>query len=116
MKTAQPTRRLTYYTDPGHGWLAVDRADLDALDIAHKITRYSHEKGTRVYLEEDLDAMTYLEAARAAGWRVTTRTNNEARNDSKIRSFAHYQPRITPAALINAAQRIGKLHLIHVSN
>lgn len=109
------TRKLTYYTDPGHGWLAVDRADLDALDIAHKITRYSYERADRVYLEEDLDAMTYLEAARAAGWRVTTRTNNEARNDSKIRSFAHYQPRITPAALINAAQRMGMLHIVHVN-
>ena len=115
MTTKQTTRKLTYYTDPGHGWLAVDRADLDALDIAHKITRYSYERADRVYLEEDLDAMTYLEAARAAGWRVTTRTNNEARNDSKIRSFAHYQPRITPAALINAAQRMGMLHIVHVN-
>ena len=114
MTTKQTARRLTYYTDPGHGWLRVDRDDLDALDIAHKITPYSYERGPWVYLEEDQDATTYLEAARAAGWRVTTRTNNEARNDSPIRRLDRYQRRITAAALINAAQRLGKLHIVHV--
>ena len=106
------TRKLTYYTDPGHGWLAVDRDDLDALNIAHKITPYSYERGNRVYLEEDLDAMTYLDAARAAGWRVTTRESYSDR--STIRHMNHYQRRVTPATLIAAAQRMGMLHIVSV--
>lgn len=114
MNTKQTTRRLTYYTDPGHGWLAVDRADLDALDIAHKITPYSYERGDRVYLEEDLDAMTYLEAARAAGWRVTTRESYS--DKTTIRHMNRYQRRVTAATLINAAQRLGRLYLIHVGD
>ena len=110
------TRKLTFHTDPAHGWLEVPRADLDTLDIAHQISAYSYERADRVYLEEDCDAMRYLEAARAAGWKVTSTEKNEPRNDSPVRAFARYQPRVTPAALINAAQRLGKLHLIHTSN
>lgn len=110
------TRKLTFYTDPGHGWLEVNRSDLDALDIAHKVSSYSYEKGTKVYLEEDCDASLYMEAAKAAGWILTMVDKNEPHNDSPVRNFDHYKPRITPAALINAAQRLGKLHIIHVTN
>jgi hypothetical protein len=110
MKT---TRKLTFYTDPAHGWLEVNRADLDALDIAHKVSRYSYERADRVYLEEDGDAALYLEAAKAKGWILTMAEKNEPHNDSPVRSYPRYQPRVTPAALINAAQRLGKLHLIH---
>jgi hypothetical protein len=109
-------RKLTFYTDPAHGWLEVPRADLDTLDIAHKISRYSYEKGAHVYLEEDCDAGLYLEAAKAKGWILTMDEKNEPRNDSPVRSFARYQPRITPAALINAAQRLGKLHIVNITN
>lgn len=107
------TRKLTFYTDPSHGWLEVTRADLDALDIAHQISRYSYERADRVYLEEDLDAARYLDAAKAAGWILNMTEKNEPHNDSPVTAFARYQPRITPAALINAAQRLGTLHLIH---
>jgi hypothetical protein len=110
------TRKLTYYTDPGHGWLKVNRSDLDTLDIAHQITPYSYERGDYVYLEEDIDAQRYIDAAHAKGWIVTTRTNNEARNYSIIRTYEHYSPRVTPAALINAAQRLGRLHIVHVTH
>jgi hypothetical protein len=108
MKT---TRKLTFHTDPAHGWLEVNRADLDALDIAHKITPYSYEKGSRVYLEEDCDASLFMETAKAAGWIFNI---TEAHADpSPVRAFERYQPRVTPAALINAAQRLGKLEIIH---
>jgi lipocalin len=74
------TRTLTFHTDPAHGWLEVTRADLIALDIENKISRYSYEKGSKVYLEEDCDQMTYLRAASAAGWDVKTK---DARTDSE---------------------------------
>lgn len=106
------TRKLTFYADPGHGWLAVNRTDLDALDIAHKITRYSYERARRVYLEEDLDAETYMTAAKAAGWKITI--TEKYQDPSPVRDFASYQPRVTPAALINAAQRLGKLYLVNI--
>ena len=109
-------RKLTFYTDPAHGWLEVPRADLDTLDIAHKITGYSYERAERVYLEEDHDAGLYFEAAKAAGWTLNMTEKNEPRNDSPVRSYPRYQPRVTPAALINAAQRLGKLHIVNITN
>jgi len=49
-----------YYTDPGHGWLAVKRSELDRLGIANKISPYSYQRGDTVYLEEDMDMTTFL--------------------------------------------------------
>jgi hypothetical protein len=110
----QTIKKLTYYTDAGHGWIKVSRADLDALDIAHKITTYSYERGPWVYLEEDCDASTYMEAAKAAGWTLNLIEHYAER--STIRNFPHYTRRVTPETLIAAAERLGKLHLIHVTN
>jgi hypothetical protein len=62
------TQRLTFHTDPGHGWLEVTRADLVELGILGLISPYSYTDGPRFYLEEDCDATLYLEAAKAAGW------------------------------------------------
>jgi hypothetical protein len=83
------TRTLTFHTDPSHGWLEVKRADLVELGIEDKISRYSYEKGSKVYLEEDCDQMTYLRAASAAGWNVKTK---DARTDSEsfIRLYNGY--------------------------
>jgi hypothetical protein len=83
------TRTLTFHTDHSHGWLEVKRADLVELGIEDKISRYSYEKGSKVYLEEDCDQMTYLRAASTAGWNVKTK---DARTDSEspIRLYNGY--------------------------
>lgn len=56
-------KALIFHADPAHGWLEVNRADLEALNIAHKISRCSYQKADRVFLEEDSDAAHYLRAA-----------------------------------------------------
>jgi len=56
---------IVYYTDPGHGWFAVKRADCEALDILEKISHYSYQRGRTVYLEEDCDASLYFAAMKA---------------------------------------------------
>ena len=89
------TIKLTFYTDPGHGWLEVNRTDLDALDIAHQISSYSYERGTKVYLEEDCDASLYLETAKAAGWILTM--FEKYSDPCPVRDYPRYQARITPA-------------------
>lgn len=58
---------LTFIIDPGHGWLKVPIGELAALGIAGQITMYSFVDGRFVYLEEDLDAGTYLNARREQG-------------------------------------------------
>lgn len=105
------TRRLTFYTDPGHGWLEVPRADLEALGIAADITPYSFAKYGRAYLEEDLDATRYLEAARAAGWRVTMR--EQYADPCPIRDFPRYQPSAV-IPLMQALEQMGKLSIVNI--
>ena len=56
---------LRYIQDPGHGWLEVPETMLAELGIANKITDYSYRRGTMVYLEEDLDMRTFLDACYA---------------------------------------------------
>jgi hypothetical protein len=59
--------RLSWLSDPGHGWLAVPITDLEALGIADKISRYSFKHEATAYLEEDCDASLYLSALKASG-------------------------------------------------
>lgn len=59
--------RLSYFQDPGHGWIATTNDMIQKLGIADKISRYSYTDGESVYLEEDLDAYHLVNALRAAG-------------------------------------------------
>lgn len=55
-------KRYVFFSDPGHGWLQVTRADLKELDIEDKISSCSYQKGEYVYLEEDCDAGVFFQA------------------------------------------------------
>ena len=54
--------KVTYHSDPGHGWFAVKLADIDAAGLADKISQYSYKRGQTVYLEEDSDAPRFFRA------------------------------------------------------
>lgn len=80
-----------YFTeDAGHGWLHVKRAELERLGILNQITPYSHQRGKTVYLEEDVDAQTFLRAKEARGEPVTIVSRYCDR--SSIRSYAQFSP------------------------
>jgi len=82
-------RNLRFIEDPGHGWLEVDRADLDLLGIASEITKFSYQKDDKVYLEEDQDAGTYILKAHERGWTVNwTRIHQE---NTFVRDLADYE-------------------------
>lgn len=83
-------KTLTFHADPSHGWLEVDRADLETLNIAHKISPYSYQKADRIFLEEDQDAGFYLQAAAASGWNITT-TEKHSNADSFIRNLNRFK-------------------------
>ena len=59
------TKTFTFYSDPGHGWLEVDREDLIELSLGDKISGFSYQKGNKVYLEEDCDATLFWKAYEA---------------------------------------------------
>ena len=82
--------KITFHTDPGHGWLEVPRQVLDELGIAAKITLYSYQHENNVYLEEDLDAGTFIDAAKAAGMKLDI-VDRYASN-TPIRGYRSYRP------------------------
>ena len=80
---------LKFYSDPGHGWLAVKRELLNDLGIAAKVSYYSYERGKTVYLEEDCDMPILIRALDQRGIAVQL---EERRTDnlSPIRGYNHY--------------------------
>ncbi len=55
-------KNVTFYHDPGHGWLAVRFRDIVELGIEEKITPFSFMLKGRAYHEEDLDMGIFLDA------------------------------------------------------
>lgn len=49
--------------DAGHSWLEVPREEIKRINIT--VTPWSYQRGDKVYLEEDVDMHTYLEARAA---------------------------------------------------
>jgi|TARA_B100001250_G_C19817078_1_gene799141 hypothetical protein len=48
------------WTDRSHSWIEVNKTELIHLGILDKISKYSYEKGDKIYLEEDVDAGIFL--------------------------------------------------------
>lgn len=78
--------RITFITDPGHGWLSIPISELKRLGIEDKISPYSYVNGNRVYLEEDCDAGVYLNAT---GLDINNIPDTYS-DYSKVRSYASY--------------------------
>lgn len=56
-------KTFVFHGDPGHAWLEVTNADLKEVGLSHKdFTCYSYVLGERLFLEEDCDAGTFLNA------------------------------------------------------
>ncbi|RLI66816.1 MAG: hypothetical protein DRO67_00135 [Candidatus Asgardarchaeum californiense] len=78
-----------FYTDPGHGWLAVSYQELVKLGISKDISTCSYfHKGT-VYLEEDVDAGVYIDAIKKNGDSICV-TEHYAEN-TPIRGYSYYR-------------------------
>jgi hypothetical protein len=82
---------LNFYTDSGHGWLAVKRDLLVTLGITHKISTYSYQRGDTAYLEEDCDLSEFMSAARQAGIDVQF-TDKHTNGRHPIRSYERFKP------------------------
>jgi len=85
---------LLWFEDPGHGWLRVPLAHLDALNIKEKITPFSYKDGGYAYLEEDLDAYVYLKTLQDAGYTVPDIPTVH----KSVRHLPHY---VNPAYVTN---------------
>lgn len=75
-----------FHSDAGHGWLAVKDRDVAELGITALISDFSYQKGQTVYLEEDKDAQTFLNAAKEKGLDIVVKKAKVVKR-SNIRSF-----------------------------
>jgi hypothetical protein len=85
------TKRLTFHTDAGHGWLEVAIDDIRELQITNLISGYSYVKGERAFLEEDCDASQFMQSAKAKGW-ILNVTEKHTNGDSFVRSLNSFKP------------------------
>lgn len=86
------SQTVPFYSDPGHGWAKVHLDHLADYEILDKITPYSYQRGSWVYLEEDCDLSTFIDAARTKGVGIRLKEMKPAKNYSRIRSYDSYRP------------------------
>lgn len=87
-----PQAEYVFHSDPGHGWLAVKRAELKRLGILSQVSMFSYEHGITVYLEEDCDASLFLKAKEERGEPVKIRQSN-SNSYSRIRNYHSFYTR-----------------------
>jgi len=99
-------KTYTWAVDAGHEWLAVKIKELQELDIAHKISSYSYQKGGTAYLEGDCDAAVFFDAYKQKHG-VEPKTKQGKHWDRQpCRSFAQYQaPVFTPGKILDETMR-----------
>lgn len=78
------TIKVTYIDTAGHGYYSVSKDDLRLIGInPFSITGFSGMNLTRVYLEEDCDATTFFDKAKANGF--TVEVKNSYNENHKIK-------------------------------
>lgn len=77
-----------FYSDAGHGWLAVTREDVEAINLsADYFSSSSYVNGDTLYLEEDCDASLFLAAYEVFIGRAPKIVEHVESGDSRIRYY-----------------------------
>lgn len=89
---------LTFHADSGHGWLAVPMSYLRDWELVSKITPYSYKSkdGETAYLEEDMDAATFVNEAIRRGQAIKVSRVHDG-DHSFIRGLERMWPEQQPA-------------------
>ena len=80
------------YSDPGHGWMKVTRAELVTLGIANQITSCSYQREDCVYLEEDCDVALFFTTFKAKFGHKPKTKLTWGNRQSRIRNYQPYSP------------------------
>jgi len=81
--------KLQYFTDPGHGWLKVKKADLIDFDIANKVSAFSYMRTDFAYLEEDCDMSLFIDALKQRGIEYQL-IHLPSSGNSRVRSYQRF--------------------------
>ena len=81
---------ITIYADAGHAWGKVNKALLNKLGIANKISSYSYMREDKAYLEEDVDLslLFYTLDMEGIKYRIEDRFSHKT---SRIRGYDAYK-------------------------
>ena len=80
-----------FHQDSGHGWLEVPARELRAMGMEGRITPCSYLYEGKAYLEEDMDAGTFLDMRNLLPKPVSSQ-NNYIAGMCRIRDYPHYRP------------------------
>lgn len=87
--------KLTFFSDPAHGWLKVPETMLLKYcteDEINSISSYSyHLVGGFVFLEEDRDITIFINAVKRAGKEIEF-NDYSSEKPSKVRSYQSFTP------------------------
>jgi len=78
---------LTFHSDPGHGWLQVDRRMMETYGV--RPSCFSYVDGNSVFLEEDCDAALFIDALKERGIEFNIR-NVDHGSDCFIRRLRNW--------------------------
>lgn len=78
---------LTFHSDPGHGWLEVNRGVCDKIGVTDKLSGYSYVGRDIVLAEEDCDAMIVINALKAHNCNYVVYEMIHGTQDNKIRKL-----------------------------
>jgi hypothetical protein len=87
--------RYTFFKDAAHGWLEVSIADCRELDLQGMLTGSSYRKGNKLYLEEDWDKNTFINAweiKKGKIWRSKARERVIFHRTSPVQKYSHDIP------------------------
>lgn len=117
-------KQFDYIQDAGHGWVKVPLSLIRDLEIAEKITHYSYYHNGQVYLEEDNDTCTFMNAYHARfGFDPKLRDRVARERRSRVRGYVPYSYHIACNVILDkseinqlysAMRESGKLEIIHV--
>jgi hypothetical protein len=83
-------RKFKFHSDASHGWLSVKRDLIYKLKLENKISRFSYQKGSTVYLEEDMDMTTFINAFTVANGYKPMIIEQPSVQRSMIRSYESF--------------------------
>lgn len=93
---------LTFYRDPGHGWMQVPHSLIYELGIQEQITPGSYMDEIHVYLEEDGDLGAFMRAMEAKGFEISVK-DRSSDEESPIREKDRFCPKkmATPVGFLD---------------
>ena len=83
-------KTYTFHSDPSHGWLEVQKKELEELNIFNKVSEYSYINGDLVYLEEDCDANIFINAFKSK-FGVNPKIYEPIKDNYEITSFRRFK-------------------------